>query len=182
MNDQSLTRQDINPELKRPVSGRPNSGRPSSGRPISAQPVLHKPCSATLSKFHDSVNYSFIVGGTKLNTSSKNTSFVDSEYEMRKQIRDKYKYMTRTKTYVDESLFGTPNAQLIRETPREFYTPPTSKHLSHSQMSNIAPLIHSSPFNTPLSATRSEQQVNQNVNDLVVTNRPQTPSKRPWRP
>lgn len=103
-------------------NSRPNSSttsvkqRSNSASSASARPVLHQPCSSTLGKFHDAVNFSL------LNESSSSASSPLSTRAMPPQIthrsntprsnhpvleaKQKYKYMAKQKSYVDESLFG----------------------------------------------------------------------------
>lgn len=174
----------------------------SKSTALSAQPVIHRPCSATMGKFHDSVNYSLCVGGsnankTNLNTSKSSSKHLEAQEQMdsKAKAREKYKYMIRTKTYVDESLFASSNPvqQKRGETPIEFYSSPSSHHLSHSQMSQITPLIHNAPVvSARIGSARGVDmaQVNELINN---NNNPNSQDNRnlasasktrskPWKP
>ena len=160
----------------------------------SAQPVIHRPCSATMSKFHDSVNYSLCVGGG--NNANSNTSKLSSKHQDEEQMdakakaREKFKYMTRTKTYVDESLFGSsnPTQQKRGETPKEFFHSSNNHHLSHLEMSQITPLIHNVPIVTarPNSAKGVDMaQVNELINNSQDTRNlgsAKAARSKPWKP
>ena len=147
------------------------------------QPVVHRPCSATLGKFHDSVNYSFVVegGSNKLNSSKTQQQL---NLDAKANAREKYKYMTRTKTYVDESLFGgaTSNQHLKHEYSN------SSHHLSHSQMSHISPLIHNAPIQSarPQTGRVEMSHINEliNNNNLITNDARQSAKARakPWKP
>ena len=91
---------------------RSNSASGTSG----ARPVLHQPCSSTLGKFHDAVNFSLLNNELSLTSRAitstpppplashrSNTPRSDHPVLVAKQ---KYKYMTKQKSFVDESLFG----------------------------------------------------------------------------
>lgn len=166
------------------MSERVSSARPSSRTsrragsmtPTRVEPVLHKPCSATLGKFHDSVNYS--LAGVNLSALTKPQ--VDENDQMAK-ARNKYKYMLQKKTYVDESLFGS-----SRETERRQQLNTTTdplRHLTHYQMSNVTPLMVNPPiFSRPMSGRCQQEapetmQNRQDTQQQIHINRP-----KPWKP
>lgn len=92
----------------RPPSSRVQSARRT--RPLSANrgpaPIKHEPCSSTLAKFHDGVNFSLLEPHSNKRTVQHPVL----------EAKEKFKYMSRHKSYCDESLFAsnTPRAQSIR--------------------------------------------------------------------
>jgi hypothetical protein len=145
-----------------------------------------------MGKFHDSVNYSLCVGGSNLNTSKQSSTKHHDEEQMdaRAKAKEKFKYMTRTKTYVDESLFGSSNPiqQKRGDTPKEFFSSSDNHHLSHSQMSQITPLIHNIPIVTARQNSARGVADMAQVNDLINNSqdtRNLSSSKtrsKPWKP
>lgn len=174
----------------RPLSARIASAK-SSQRSQSAKhrPVIHEPCSSTLGKFHDGVNYSLIN-----EPSVKRGSNTPRSNHPILEAKQKYKYMTNQKSYVDESLFGscTPrhgyeaNGNMTnRETDIYQYT---NNHLTHDLMSNLAPLqIHAplrsnrSNINTSrLDSARSRPDLeNLKENSMYLKTKPEI---KPWKP
>ena len=156
------------------ITDRPLSA--SSRRLDSAKPVKHEPCSSTLGKFHDSVNYSLNSSG--LASSRRNQSAKLNEHHPIVEARQKYKYMENQKSYVDESLFGS--ATHRSNTNNDSYN--IRNHLSHNLMSNMAPLIHNPPLRVAPSSARQQQPDRADeVRDRVVE-QPPKPPVRPWRP
>lgn len=112
----------------RPLSSNTtNNNKKRSNSASSARPVLHQPCSSTLGKFHDAVNFSLL--NETLSTTSRNASATSGRGSPARQplashrsastssntprsdhpvlvAKQKYKYMIKQKSYVDESLFG----------------------------------------------------------------------------
>lgn len=205
MNSARITNLELNidPETKKPPiahSSRPDSralsakstNRSNSAR---ARPVIHEPCSSTLGKFHDSVNYS-LVGET---TSRRGSNTPRSNHPIL-EAKQKYKYMAKQKSFVDESLFGG------NSTSRGFYpssdnTPDiyqySKTHVTHDIMSNVAPLqirvgLHSSRSgagsarvdsarsNKPDDSSKLTKE-NNTPND-VPTATYQINKPKPWRP
>ena len=152
----------------RPVI-RPSSGRqrPSSN----VKPIKPEPCSQTLGKFHDAVNFSLLIEphGDKKHVRHP---IIDA--------KEKYKYMSRQKSYVDESLFGSCTPRSRNEMPTQL-----NNHLTHDYMSNNAPLMFNvRSARSDLGSARSHtSQTNMPQNDL--NNRPGSSGQkifRPWRP
>lgn len=86
------------------ITARPPSARIASARARSAQQAIkHEPCSSTLAKFHDSVNYS-VVADTHSTRQSPRHPILEA--------KEKYKYMSRQKSYCDESLFASNTPRL----------------------------------------------------------------------
>ena len=123
-----------------------------------AQPVIHKPCSLTLGKFHDSVNHSLTIH-KDFNDNQQSSN--QRNYQIFK-AKDKYKYMLRLKTYVDETLFETGSKKYKHDFPNDFNVAPSANHLSHALMSNITS-IHSPSPKTPIVTSRSEPQSASNI-------------------
>ena len=141
----------------------------SAGRPM---PVKHEPCSSTLGKFHDSVNHSLMLDSSFVKKSPRpnvNHPVLDA--------KEKYKYMTRTKSYVDESLFGSFTPRQNRQDINQYL----GNHLTHDLMSNMAPLIHTPGLSRPSSA-RSVIDSQNTESNKVVTQKPPTPAPKPWKP
>ncbi len=94
----------------RPISAR--AARPSSAganslnRKNTTTPIKHEPCSSTLSKFHEGVNYSLLLDSHQKPPTPRHPIL---------DAKEKYKYMSRQKSYVDESLFGPPSSARLRE-------------------------------------------------------------------
>jgi hypothetical protein len=164
------------------LSTRTNKGSPKPNLSIAAQPVLHRPCSATLSKFHDSVNFS-LQGNNPLYMHSKNHQ---NENDIRTRARNEYKYMLKKKTYVDETLFASHNPKVIKQIQFDQQDP---KHLTHLQMSNMTPLIHNPPPARPIgsyssrpSSARAKQDINKTV-DIENSSANLTQMRtKPWKP
>lgn len=157
-------------------SARSTSRRAGSITPTRVEPVLHRPCSATLGKFHDSVNFS--LAGVNLSALTKPVIDVNDQ---RAQARHKYKYMLQKKTFVDETLFGS-----SRETERRQQSNTTTdplRHLTHYQMSNVTPLILNPPlFSRPMSSRHLQEapetvENRQDTQQQMQINRP-----KPWKP
>ena len=94
------------PIKARPPAVRPPSARINSARARSAQqqqPIKHEPCSSTLAKFHDSVNFS-VLGDAHATRQSPRHPILEA--------KEKYKYMPRQKSYCDESLFASNTPRL----------------------------------------------------------------------
>lgn len=98
-------------------SARPPSNRPVSarrGRPASTgvnrnsnrgpAPIKHEPCSSTLAKFHDGVNFSLYLEPHSKPQTPRHPIL---------EAKEKYKYMTKQKSFVDESLFASNTPRLM---------------------------------------------------------------------
>lgn len=163
-------------------STRTHQETPKPNVSIAAQPVLHRPCSATLSKFHDSVNFS-LQGYNPLCTHPKS---YQNENDVRTRARNDYKYMLKKKTFVDETLFTSHNPKVVKQTKFELQDP---KHLTHLQMSNMTPLIYNPPPPRPISSSSSRppsarptQDMNQTT-DLRRSSANSTQMRpKPWKP
>jgi len=153
-------------------------------------PVKHEPCSKTLSTFHDAVNSSLIHEYRHEPSSAKSSHRILS-------AKDKYKYMAKQKTYVDESLFGstTPRPWSASNSRNELNRLTSgSSHLSHHLMSNMTPLIVNSPIPTAQNTARSTARgtetarttnlnlFTQSEENLSVQRSEKRPLQKPWRP
>jgi hypothetical protein len=179
----------------RPKSAR-HSTRPSSGRSEiqdqSIKPVKHEPCSSTLAKFHDSVNNSLMYE----NIASSRKNIPHPPIHPIQEAKNKYRYMLKQKSYVDESLFGGSGGNLA--TPRSV-TPSfsnnyeynnnvnqnISNHLTHNLMSNMTPLIinprpRSASASGPVSARPVSARQRDNLNSDMESNK--LTYQKPWRP
>jgi hypothetical protein len=94
------------------------------------------------------------------------------------EAKNNYKYMLRQKSFVDESLFGsTSRPQTATNT--------SNHHLSHNLMSNLAPLIVTSPFRSehnPDSHPNSSRSQVENNSIKENTQNKQIKTSKPWRP
>lgn len=185
----------------------------NGSRPSSARPYIHEPCSSTLGKFHNGVNHSLMNYSNNgvVTTPGRYSSNTPRSNHPVLEAKQKYKYMTKQKSYVDETLFGNTNAnneqtayadlyyslhgQTPRNTSRDYYQQ-TKNHLSHNLMSNAAPLIvHPPPPGSarPLSSARVDSARKENSDPIDnATGRPGSASQRstnsrslppkPWRP
>ena len=137
----------------------------------------HEPCSATLNKFHDSINNSFEEKRTDRSHATQ------GQMHPIIQAKQKFKYMTRERTYVDESLFGpSKNDESVRRPYNGFEERYASSHLTHQLMSNMT-LMHSTPLssmaNTPrTTSARSTSSTARKRPDSSAQKRPVVP----WRP
>jgi hypothetical protein len=174
-----------------------------------AKPVLHEPCSSTLAKYHDSINQSIIISTspkktlerTKSSTSFKPTQPFGSSNNTNRRVleaKEKYKYMTNPRTFIDESLFGSPQLQSSRSHSNiymnndNYYLNHQAKdHLSHLLMSNYSPLIHNPPpqsSSTKSTTERSDSARSTNRNKATINKSEQVemssrpPISRPWKP
>lgn len=80
---------------------------------MTVKPVKHEACSSSLGKFHDGVNASLMnesLGGVASARAQRTAHPPAHRIQSAKQ---KYRYMTNPKSYVDESLFGNPNSNAI---------------------------------------------------------------------
>ncbi len=148
--------------------------------PSDAQPVIHKPCSLTLGKFHDSVNHSLTIH-KDFNDNHKRSN--QRNYQMF-NAKDKYKYMLRLKTYVDETLFETGSKKYKHDFPNDFNIAPSANQLSHALMANITS-IHSPSPKTSIVTSRSEQQSTSNITaqrSQSANNRHIKSTTKPWMP
>ena len=141
----------------------------SAGRPM---PVKHEPCSSTLGKFHDGVNHSILIESSFVKKSPRpNVSHPILD------AKEKFKYMTRTKSYVDETLFGSVTPR-NRNDMNQFL----GNHLTHDLMSNMTPLIHTSIMSRPGSARSTidtDTKIVQSDSKNAIS---QKPPPRPWKP
>ncbi len=165
------TRVELNTSI-RPPSGRISSATRRRVELKSAQAVNHEPCSSTLGKFHDSVNYT--LNGESLATKKQ------SHYPKNHPIieaKQKFKYMTNPKSYVDESLFGD-------STHRRNSLTTNNTHLTHNFMSNMTPLIHNTSMRGESASARTPRIIQQTL-DLNESPNKIVESKnlvRPWKP
>jgi hypothetical protein len=173
-------------------STRINSGR-SDNQDQSIKPVKHEPCSSTLAKFHDSVNNSLMYD----NIASSRKNIPHPPIHPIQEAKNKYRYMLKQKSYVDESLFGGSGGNLA--TPRSITPSFTNNydyqnvnqnhnnHLTHNLMSNMTPLIinprpRSASASGPVTArprtARQEDsdKINSEMNSSKLT------YQKPWKP
>jgi len=105
----------VRPISSRPVSAlaaRPHSaGSKNQNRNNAITPIKHEPCSSTLAKFHEGVNYSLLLESHHKPPTPRHPIL---------DAKEKYKYMSRQKSFVDESLFGPPTSARLRE---NYYSP-----------------------------------------------------------
>lgn len=184
---------DIN-NIENALTARAISARPGSARSLNrshsakSRPVIHEPCSSTLAKFHDGVNYSLINDPT-----TKRGSNTPRSNHPVLEAKQKFKYMTKTKSYVDETLFGGSSSRpgsgyygqmTSRET--DIYQH-TRNHLTHDLMSNLAPLQIRPPLKTnrndlnsarPESALANKEKENSSISNQVKAK----PEPKPWKP
>lgn len=156
----------------RPPSGRISSASSRRRDEKTPRPAQHEPCSSTLGKFHDSVNYS--LQGESVATKKQSNHHINHPIIEAKQ---KFKYMTQTKSYVDESLFGDSTHR------QNILSSNSNHHLTHNLMSNMAPLIHNTSLIRPSSATPrvNQEKVEQITNTINKTAEIKN-SNRPWKP
>jgi hypothetical protein len=167
------SRIELNSSSVRPPSGRITSASSRRRDEKTPRPAQHEPCSSTLGKFHDSVNYS--LQGESIATKKQSHNQIHHPIIEAKQ---KFKYMTNKKSYVDETLFGdTTHRQNILLSN-------SNHHLSHNLMSNMTPLIHNTSLIRPSSATprinleKSEQATSTSNNKVVESKN----LNKPWKP
>ena len=157
----------------RPPSGRISSASRRRDSPKTSQAVNHEPCSSTLGKFHDSVNYSLI--GESV--SAKKQSHYPKTHPII-EAKNKFKYMTQQKSYVDESLFG--------DSTHRRNSMSNTNHLTHNLMSNMTPLIHNTSMNRGGESSRAATpRVIQQTFELNESPGKISETKslvRPWRP
>jgi hypothetical protein len=170
-------------------STRPNSGR-SDNQDQSIKPVKHEPCSSTLAKFHDSVNNSLMYD----NIASSRKNIPHPPIHPIQDAKNKYRYMLKQKSYVDESLFGGSGGNLA--TPRSITPSFTNNyenhnlnqnfnnHLTHNLMSNMTPLIinprpRSASASGPLSA-RPVSSREADCKNIIESNK--LTYQKPWKP
>ncbi|CAF0755319.1 unnamed protein product [Brachionus calyciflorus] len=176
--------------ISRPISARPISAKSNRSQSAQSRPVIHEPCSSTLGKFHDGVNYSLIndpITKRGSNTPRSNHPVLEA--------KRKYKYMTNQKSYVDESLFGSSTSRNgyyeqnygnIFEKQPDIYQY-SRNHLTHDLMSNLAPLQIHAPLRTNRSnlnsarpdSARSRPDLDLKENLSFTKNKPEL---KPWRP
>jgi hypothetical protein len=175
----------------------------------SARPYIHEPCSSTLGKFHDSVNHSLIHEQQQNSGRSSSRNTPRSNHPVL-EAKQKFKYMTKQKSYVDEALFGTTTPNSAQNEYAKFYNmyhgnqqqqqtsvdiyQYTRNHLTHNLMSNVAPLlIHPSPVRRPDSAMSSSRvnsarpdsarkENSDPIKDGKTTQRSSQLPPRPWKP
>ena len=99
------------PSSNRPISARPNSAGINT-RIKKSTPIKHEPCSSTLAKFHEGVNASLLLDSSSHQSSSNKPA---TPRHPILDAKEKYKYMSRQKSYVDESLFASPQSARQRE-------------------------------------------------------------------
>lgn len=173
--------------ISRPISSRAMTIKPRS-QSARNKPVVHEPCSSTLGKFHDGVNYSLVNG----NSSRRGSNTPRSNHPII-EAKQKFRYMVTKKSFIDESLFGnsTPRyayqsyGDIFQKEPDIFQF--SRNHLTHDLMSNLTPLqIHA-----PLSSNRNnldssrvnsarprtDSELKENVEYLKSK-----PPKKPWKP
>lgn len=173
--------------VSRPISSRDMTYKPRS-QSARNKSVVHEPCSSTLGKFHDAVNYTLVNGSSsrrRSNTPRSNHPIIEA--------KQKFRYMVTKKSFIDESLFGntTPRysyqnyGDVFQKEPDIFQF--SRNHLTHDLMSNLAPLqIHAplSSYRNNLDSSRinsarprTDSQLKENVDYLKSK-----PPIKPWRP
>jgi hypothetical protein len=172
--DQQVTKLRTNREM---VSSARRNNRPLSSN-SNQLPIKHEPCSSTLGKFHDAVNFSLVLD-------HHNTTATSRKEEPAHPImaaKNKYKYMVRQKSFIDESLFGNTSA---RQRPPISNRYGLGDHLSHDLMSNLAPLIVNPPIrsiNSARSDTSNNLSLKPRNNEDKITKLDKTITSKPWRP
>lgn len=183
--NQSPTKREMVSSARRP----PSSRRPP--QPPPTQPIKHEPCSSTLGKFHDSVNFSLVLDTTR--SRAHHPPPIESPHPLI-EAKNKYKYMVRQKSYVDESLFGNTSARSLTNRRGSFGNGgnvPSPKlnqylnnHLTHDLMSNLAPLIVNPPIRSQLNSARSVTSEINKIDSTTSTKNDLTSRKpiKPWKP
>ena len=172
--------------VSRPISARVLSAK-SRSQSARNRPVIHEPCSSTLGKFHDGVNYSLISDTSKRGSNTPRSNHPVLE------AKQKFKYMVNQKSYVDESLFGgNTSRQGYHNFGNMFGKEPdiyqrSNNHLTHELMSNLAPLQIHAPLRTDrsnLNSARIDSARYKPDTDLKenINNARQKPDTKPWRP
>ena len=180
------------------------------------RPVLHEPCSSTLAKYHDSINQSLThepitpsnvrPDSAKYRSSSThNLSAATASNQTLSQHRileakQKYRYMVKTKTFVDESLFGPTTSRPSSanqwnaadlSSRNNYGAASNSNHLTHQLMSNMAPLIHTPPVRSGQNTERTDSARSNLRGEIGAGQLSQRPSSarrppsgnvKPWRP
>jgi hypothetical protein len=182
--------------VSRPPSGRvpsANSTKLRSNSARGARPVLHEPCSSTLGKFHDGVNYSMLNDSSAVYRRGSNTPRSNHPILEAKQ---KFKYMTKQKSFVDESLFGgntTSRMHMPTNGDTDFYQS-SGNHVSHDIMSNMAPLqiraglqsnrsnLNSARADSARSIKQDELSKRTKENSTPYELKYQSDKPKPWRP
>ena len=162
---------ELNSSSIRPPSGRISSASLKRRDEKTPRPAQHEPCSSTLGKFHDSVNYS--LQGESIATKKHSNQHINHPIIEAKQ---KFKYMTHQKSFVDESLFGDSNHR------QNIFSSNSNHHLTHNLMSNMTPLIHNTSLIRPTSATPRVNQ--EKIEQLISSSKTVEPknTNRPWKP
>lgn len=173
--------------VSRPISARVVSAKSNRSQSARNRPVIHEPCSSTLGKFHDGVNYSLI------NETSRRGANTPRSNHPVLEAKQKYKYMVNQKSFVDETLFGgNTSRQGYQNFGNMFGKEPdiyqrSSNHLTHELMSNLAPLQIHAPLRTDRSnlnsaridSARSRPDLDLKENISYIRNKPEI---KPWRP
>ncbi|RMZ93101.1 hypothetical protein BpHYR1_021257 [Brachionus plicatilis] len=162
--------------------------KPNRSQSACNRPVVHEPCSSTLGKFHDGVNYSLV----NENTSRRGSNTPRSNHPVL-EAKQKYKYMVTKKSFIDESLFGntTPRysyqnyGDMFQKEPDIFQF--SKNHLTHDLMSNLTPLQIHAPMpssrrnldsaRTISARSRVDIELKENINCIKSK-----PPIKPWRP
>ena len=178
----------------------------SSNSTRSARPYAHVPCSSTLGKFHDSVNHSLMHENDNANHHQYRSNTPRSNHPVL-EAKLKFKYMTNTKSYVDETLFGmsaVPDPAMVNPYYNIFYgngstgTTPRCQadiyqharnHLSHNLMSNMAPLMLAPAPSSRLNSARPDSgrkensdPVGQRKGSAAIASATRGLPPRPWKP
>lgn len=162
------SRIELNSSSIRPPSGRISSASSRGRNEKTPRPAQHEPCSSTLGKFHDSVNYS--LQGESVATKKQSLQPINHPIMEAKQ---KYKYMTNQKSYVDESLFG--------DSSHRQNVLVTNNHLTHNLMSNMTPLIHNTSIRAKSATPRSNPEKSVQIENSSKTIETKN-VVRPWKP
>lgn len=176
--DQQATKLNQSPTKREMVS---SARRPPTSPSARQTPIKHEPCSSTLGKFHDSVNFSLCLDTTR----SKSHHQPEEPTHRVIEAKNKYKYMVRQKSFVDESLFGSTSARRPASSDLNRYSN-GGTHLTHDLMSNLAPFIVNPPIRSQLNSARSVTNELNKIDQTITketrdTNSAKRPIK-PWKP
>lgn len=153
------------PSSSRPGSARLKTRPASAGRARGAAPIQHEPCSSTLAKFHDGVNFSLMEprGGRQ------------SPRHPILEAKEKYKYMSRQKSFCDESLFASNTPRQSNRHDNRYI----GNHITHEYMSNQGPMT----FNAPIRTNRpdSARSAVDHLDMRPKSSRIEKPYVKPWR-
>lgn len=174
--------------VSRPISARAMTLKTNRSQSASNRPVVHEPCSSTLGKFHDGVNYSLVNDKTSrrgANTPRSNHPILEA--------KQKYKYMVTKKSFIDESLFGNSTPRFSYQNYGDVYQKDidvfqfSKNHLTHDLMSNLAPLQIHAPLpsnrsnldSARINSARSRIDTEHKENYSCLKTKPPI---KPWRP